>query len=174
MSLAAPEKRKVFSSTSKNLWETQRRFGIGRMRALKIHRDFQDNFPTRLFRSFNWPFTNGREFKFKSFTFWNWRRPKPAPLSVLFSELSLNYRFFLLTIAKKETEQETNHSSSIESLRFLLFSFEELQKRFLLRRNSTDFTLKGLCDPFAYEEDFFRGFWLDKKINHLRFLESWS
>lgn len=38
-------------------------------RALEIRRDLQDNFPIRLLRPFNWPFTNGREFKFKSFTF---------------------------------------------------------------------------------------------------------
>ena len=42
---AAPEKSKLHPSTSKNLWETQRRFGIDRMRAWKVHpifRQFSD------------------------------------------------------------------------------------------------------------------------------------
>lgn len=83
---------------------------------------------------------------------------QPALLSVLFSELSLNYRFFLLTITKKETEQETNHGSSVESPRFLQLSFEELQKRSLLRRNCTEVVLSSLCDPLRYWEGFFRNF----------------
>mgnify|MGYP006877864086 FL=1 len=85
---------------------------------------FSDNFPIRLFRSFNWPFTNGREFKFKSFTFWIWRRSQPALPSVLFFELSLNCWFFLLTIIKKrESEQKTDHRSSIDFLEFFFGSF---------------------------------------------------
>lgn len=35
---------------------------------------FSDNFPIRLFRSFSWPFTDGREFECKSFIFWTRRR----------------------------------------------------------------------------------------------------
>ena len=35
---------------------------------------FPDNFPIRLVRSFKWPFTDGREFLTKSFTFWTRRR----------------------------------------------------------------------------------------------------
>ena len=42
-----------------------------RKRALEIRRDFKDNFPTRLLRPFDWPFTNGREFKFKKFCLLN-------------------------------------------------------------------------------------------------------
>lgn len=83
---------------------------------------------------------------------------KPALLLVLFSELSLNYGSFLLTTTKKETLQETNHSLSIESPRFLLFSFEKLQKRSLLRRNCTEVGLSGLCDPLTYCEGFFEEF----------------
>lgn len=39
---------------------------------------FSDNFPIRLFRSFNWPFTDGQEFLIKSITFWIRRRSQPA------------------------------------------------------------------------------------------------
>lgn len=117
-----------------------------------------DNFPIRLLKSFHWPFTDGRGSQIKKYYLLNPAPVATGKLSVLFSELSLNYYSFLLTITKKETEQETNHSSSIESPRFLPFSFEELQKRSLLRRNSTDFTLNGLCDPLAYEEGFLEGF----------------
>lgn len=74
------------------------------------------------------------------------------------SELSLNCRFFLLTIKKKESEQETNHSSSIESPRFLPFSFEELQKRSLLGRNCTEVGWSGLCDPLRFWKRFFEVF----------------
>ncbi|EGG52392.1 conserved domain protein [Parasutterella excrementihominis YIT 11859] len=76
----------------------------------------------------------------------------------MFSELALNFRFFLLTIKKKESEQETNHGSSIESPRFLLLFFEELQKRSLLRRNCTGVGLSGLCSPLMYWEGFFEEF----------------
>lgn len=143
------EKRKIFSSTLKNLWKTQRGFGNDRMRAWKVRPFFRQFIPIRLLKSFHWPFTDGRVFLIQSYTFWNWRRPKPALLSVLFSELSLNYLSFLLTITKKETEQETNHSSSIESPRFLPFSFEELQNRSLLRRNCTDDEKTKLCGPLV-------------------------
>lgn len=125
---------------------------------------FPDNFPIHLLKSFNRLFANGREFKFKSFTFWIRRRSQPAKLTVLFSELSLDYCSFLLTITKKETEQETNHSSSIESPRFLTFSFEELQKRSLLRRNSTEVDFRGLCDPLRYWEGFLMILWIFKRL----------
>lgn len=69
-----------------------------------------------------------------------------------------NFCFFLLTSTKKETEQETNDSSSIESLRFRPFSFEEPQKRFLLRRNCTEVVLIGLCGPSTYNLWFLVGF----------------
>lgn len=47
---------------------------------------FPDNFPIRLFRSFNWPFTDGREFLIKSITFWircpcNWLNSRSCFLS---------------------------------------------------------------------------------------------
>lgn len=87
---------------------------------------------------------------------------QPALLSVLLSELSLNYRFFLLTTAKKETEQETNHSASIESPRFLPFSFEELWKRSLLRRNCIEVVLSGLCAPLRFWRDFLEIFELSR------------
>lgn len=133
---------------------------------------FPDNFPIHLLKSFNRLFANGREFKFKSFTFWIRRRSQPAKLTVLFSELLLNYRFFLLTITKKGTEQVTNQSSSIESPRCLPFSFEELQKRSLLRRNCTEVGLSGLCDPLKFWEGFLKNFWTSERLNPLRFKES--
>lgn len=133
---------------------------------------FSDNFPIRLSKSFHWPFTDGRKFLIKRFTFWNWGRPKPALLSVLFSELSLNYYSFLLTITKKGTEQETNLGSSIESPRFLLFSFEELQKRSLLRRNCTEVGFSGLCDPLMYWKGFLTTLLISERLNSLRLRES--
>ena len=39
-------------------------------RTLEILRDIQDNFPIRLLSPFNWTFTDGRESKFKSCSFW--------------------------------------------------------------------------------------------------------
>ena len=87
---------------------------------------FSDNVPIRPFRSFNWPFTDGQEFLIKSFTFWIWRRSQPALPSVLFFELSLNCWFFLLTIIKKrESEQKTDHRSSIDFLEFFFGSFSK-------------------------------------------------
>lgn len=84
----------------------------------------------------------------------------------MFFELSLNYLSFLLTITKKETEQETNYGSSVEVPRFHSLSFEELQKHSLLRRNCTGFSLVGICASLAFKAGFLKEF-LNSQENKL-------
>lgn len=153
---AAPEERKIFSSTSKNLWENPKMLRKWSDESLKSSSISQTIFRSVCLGLLNWPFTDGQEFLIKSFTFWIRRRCNRLNSRSLFSELPLNSRFFLLTIKKKESKQETNRSSSIESPRFLPFSFEELQKRSLLRRNCTEVGFCGLCTPLMYWEGFLR------------------
>ena len=69
---------------------------------------------------------------------------------------------------KKEPEQETHYGSSVESPRFLPFSFEELQKRSLLRRNCTEVGLSGLCAPLTHCEGFLRKFWISERLSSMR------